>query len=331
MSVRRPNLRLALLVLLLLTAVGTAGYTLLEGWPLFDSLYMTVTTLATVGYGEVHPLDQRGRIFTLLFIMVGVGTTLYILTSMVVYVVEGHLGKSVGRHRMERAIARLSNHFVICGYGRVGQEIALEFRREQVDFVVIDINEASLTQAEQDGYLTIHGSPAADEVLQRARIDAAQGLIVAMDNDAENIYVTLSARVLRPDLYIVSRANQPASESKVKRAGANRVISPYRVGGKQMAMLALRPVSVDFVNTVLQGLNMELVLEDIQVSVSSPLLGLTLDELRRTFIPEGSVLALKRGSRVTLNPQPETVLESGDQLAVIGTPPQLKALERGAS
>lgn len=331
MSVRRPNLRLALLVLLLLTVGGTAGYTLIEGWPLFDSLYMTITTLATVGYGEVHPLDQRGRIFTLLFIMVGVGTTLYILTSMVVYVVEGHLGQSVGRRRMERAIARLSDHFVICGYGRVGQEIAREFSREQVPFVVIDINEASLTQAEHDGYLTIHGSPAADEVLQRAHIDTAQGLIVAMDNDAENIYVTLSARVLRPDLYIVSRANQPASESKVKRAGANRVISPYRVGGKQMAMLALRPVSVDVVNTVLQGLNMELVLEDIEVGAASPFAGLTLDELRRSFIPEGSVLALKRGVKVTLSPQTDMILEAGDQLAVIGTPAQLKALERGAS
>jgi voltage-gated potassium channel len=326
----RVNLRNALLLLLALTILGTAGYMILEGWSLLDALYMTVTTLATVGYGEVHPMHASGRIFTLIFIIVGVGTTLYILSVVVTFVVEGHFGKTVGRRRMERAIARLEGHFIICGYGRVGRQIAHDFRREEVAFVVIDINQTSLGDAERDGHLTITGTPASDEVLQRAGIARARGLIAAMDNDAENIYVTLSARVLRPELFIVSRANQPDSEAKLQRAGANRVISPYRVGGRQMAMLALRPLSVDFVDTVLQGLNMELLLEDIIVKPGSQLVGLALAQVRASFMPEASILALKRGDDLTFNPPMEMVLAEDDQLAVIGTPSQLKALE-GAS
>lgn len=326
----RVNLRNALLLMLFLTIFGTAGYMILEGWSLLDALYLTVTTLATVGYGELHPLHTAGRIFTMIFVIVGVGTALYVFSVVVAFVVEGHFGKRVGRRRMERAITRLEGHFIICGYGRVGRQIAHDFRREGVLFVVIDINQASLDAAAADGHLTLAGTPASDEVLQRAGIERARGLIAAMDNDAENIYVTLSARVLRPGLFIVSRANQPDSEAKLQRAGANRVISPYRVGGRQMALLALRPLSVDFVDTVLQGLNMELLLEDIVVKPGSPLVGLALAEVRASYMPEASILALKRGSELIFNPPMETVLEEDDQLAVIGTPSQLKALE-GAS
>ncbi|HWE60102.1 MAG TPA: potassium channel protein, partial [Chloroflexota bacterium] len=317
-------------LLLGLTICGTAGYMILEGWSLLDALYMTITTLATVGYGEVHPLHTAGRIFTLIFIIIGVGTTFYVLTSLVVFVVEGHFSKTMGRRRMERAIARLADHFIICGYGRVGRQIVHEFSREGTHFVIIDINQTSLADAGADGHLTITGTPAGDDVLQRAGIAKARGLIAAMDNDAENIYVTLSARVLRPDLFILARANQPDSEPKLQRAGANRIISPYRVGGRQMAMLALRPLSVDFVDTVLQGLNMELILEDIGIKAGSTLVGITLAQVRTAYLPEASILALKRGTRVTFNPSMDTLLEEGDQLAVIGTPAQLKALE-GAS
>lgn len=323
----RFNLGIALALFVALLGCGTAGYMILERWSLFDALYMTITTLSTVGYGEVHPLHLAGRVFTACFIVLGVGTTFYILSAVVVFVVEGHFGRTVGRRRMERAIARLEGHFIICGYGRVGRQIVQEFSREGAGFVIIDINQPSLEQAERDGHLTISGMSTTDEVLQRARIETARGLIAAMDSDAENIYVTLSARVLRPDLFIVSRANQPDSEPKLQRAGANRVISPYRVGGRQMAMLALRPLSVDSVDTVLHGLNMDLILEDIAVKQGSPLIGLTLSETCRVYLPEASVLALKRGDRVIFRPQEHLVLVAGDQLAVIGTPAQLAALE----
>jgi voltage-gated potassium channel len=323
----RINLRNVLFLFAGLLLAGTLGYMVTEGWSPFDAFYMTVTTLATEGGGEVAPLSTAGRIFTTFYIIVGVGTTLYILTAVVVFVVEGHLGEEWGRRRMEREIAGLRDHFIICGYGRVGRQIVREFGREGVRLVVIDINQDSLAQARADGQLTISGTPATDDVLQRARIDTARGLIAAMDNDAENIYVTLSARVLQPDLYIVARANQPDSEPKLERAGANRVISPYRVGGRQMALLALRPLSVDLVDTVLQGLNMELILEDIEVKPGSKLIGLTVADLRRTYLPEALILALKRGDQVVLSPQDTLEVAEGDVLAVIGTPGQLRTLE----
>jgi len=323
----RLNLRAAALLALTLLLCGTLGYMMLEGWSAFDALYMTITTLSTVGYGEVHPLHTAGRVFTLIFILLGVGSTFYLLSAVVVFFVEGQLSKSVGRRRMERAIARLTGHFIICGYGRVGRQIAEEFAHESIPFLIIDINQESLDLAEKEGHLTITGSPATDEVLERARISTARGLIAAMDSDAENIYVTLSARVLRPDLFIVSRANQPQSEPKLERAGANRVISPYRVGGRKMAMLALRPFSVDFVDTVLQGLNMEIILEDITLALGSALVGMTLATVRSTYLPEAFILALKRGEQVTFNPPEDTKLETHDQLVVIGAAAQLKALE----
>lgn len=324
---RRINPRNVLLLFAGLLLAGTLGYMATEGWSPFDAFYMTITTLATVGGGEVTPLSTAGRIFTTIYIIVGVGTTLYVLTALVVFVVEGHLGEEWGRRRMERDIAGLRDHFIICGYGRVGREIVREFGREGIRSVVIDINQDSLAQARTDGQLTITGTPATDDVLQRARIDTARGLIAAMDNDAENIYVTLSARVLRPDLYVVARANQPDSEPKLERAGANRVISPYRVGGRQMALLALRPLSVDLVDTVLQGLNMELILEDIEVKPGSTLIGLTVADLRRTYLPEALILALKRGDQVFFSPQDTLEIHRDDVFAVIGTPAQLQVLE----
>ncbi len=323
----RINPRNVLLLFIGLLLTGTIGYMAIEHWSPFDSFYMTITTLATVGGGEAQPLSTAGRAFTAVYIMVGVGTTLYILTTLVVFVLEGHLGKEWGRRRMEREIAGLHNHFIICGYGRVGRQIVQEFSREGVRAIVIDINQDSLAEAQAEGQLTITGTPASDDVLQRARIETARGLIAAMDNDAENIYVTLSARVLRPDLYIVARANQPDSEPKLERAGANRVISPYRVGGRQMAMLALRPLSVDLVDTVLQGLNMELILEDIAIKPGSRLIGLTIADLRRTYLPEALVLALKRDDRVVFSPDDTSQVKEGDLFAVIGTPAQLRILE----
>ena len=323
----RINPRNVLLLFIGLLLTGTIGYMAIERWSPFDSFYMTITTLATVGGGEAHPLSTAGRAFTAVYIMVGVGTTLYILTTLVVFVLEGHLGKEWGRRRMEREIAGLHNHFIICGYGRVGRQIVQEFSREGVRAIVIDINQDSLAEAQADGQLTITGTPASDDVLQRARIETARGLIAAMDNDAENIYVTLSARVLRPDLYIVARANQPDSEPKLERAGANRVISPYRVGGRQMAMLALRPLSVDLVDTVLQGLNMELILEDIAIKPGSRLIGLTVADLRRTYLPEALILALKRDDQVVFSPDDKSQVKEGDLFAVIGTPAQLRILE----
>jgi len=247
-------------------------------------------------------------------------------------VMEGQLGQTVRRRRMERAIERLREHFIICGYGRVGREIVAGFEHEGVPFVLVDVNQQSLDEAAAKGHLVIMGSPASDEVLRRAGIETARGLIAATDNDAENIYVTLATRGLRPDLFVVARANHPDAESKLQRAGADRIISPYSVGGRRMAMLALRPHSVEFVDTVLYstGMGGDLLLEDLQVAEGSPLAGLTVGEVRRR-VPDGNVLAVKKGERMIVNPGAEMPLTGGDVLVAIGTATQLRALEQAAA
>lgn len=325
----RLSLRTALLLFGALIVVGTLGFMLTEGWPPGHALYAAVTTLTTLG--TERPRTDAGMAFTTVYVLVGVGASLYILTSLVIYVAEGHFGRSLGRRRMERAIQKLRGHFIICGYGRVGRQIAAEFGREGVPFVVIDINQDSLAEATAQGHLVIFGSPASDDVLRQARLEAAQGLIVATDNDAENIYVTLSARVLRPDLFIVARANEADAEHKLERAGANRVISPYSVGGRRMAMLALRPLSVEFVDTVLSNPKGDVLLEDVQIKARSPLVGMSLAEAQRRYLPDGSVLAIKSGDNVVLHPDAAFTLACGDTLAVIGTADQLAALEQVSS
>jgi voltage-gated potassium channel len=324
----RPSLRTALLLFAALIAVGTIGYMLTEGWSPGFALYAAVTTLATLGIER--PTTPAGMAFTAVYVLVGVGTAFYVLGALVVFVIEGGLGETVRRRRMERAIERLHGHFIICGYGRVGREIVAEFEHEGVPFVLIDINQQSLDEAAAKGHLTIAGSPASDEVLRRARIETARGLIAATDNDAENIYVTLAARGLRPDLFIVARANYPDAESKLQRAGADRIISPYSVGGRRMAMLALRPHSVEFVDTVLYSAGGDLLLEDLQIAEGSPLAGQAVGDVRRRM-PDVNVLAVRKGTRMILSPAADVLLTPGDVLVAIGTAAQLRALEKATA
>ena len=326
----RPILRTALLLFAALLVVGTVGYMLTEGWSPGQALYTAVTTLATLGIER--PTTPAGEAFTAVYVLVGVGTALYVLGAVVVFVMEGQLGQTVRRRRMESALERLQGHFIICGYGRVGREIVAEFEHEGTPFVLVDVNQQSLDEAAAKGHLVLTGSPTSDEVLHRARIETARGLIAATDNDAENIYVTLAARGLRPDLFIVARANYADAESKLQRAGADRIISPYSVGGRRMAMLALRPHSVEFVDTVLYstGMGGDLLLEDLQVAEGSPLAGLTVGEVRRRM-PDVNVLAVKKGARMILNPGAEIPLSGGDVLVAIGTATQLRALEQATA
>lgn len=325
----RLNLRVALALFALLMGIGTGGYMLTEGWSPGRAFYAAVTTLTTLGLER--PTTPAGMAFTVVFVLGGVGTSFYILSSLVIYVAEGQLSQRMRRRHMEREIARLHGHYIICGYGRVGRQIVAAFAGEGVSFVLIDINQASLAAAEAQGHLVIQGSPATDEVLRQARLETARGLIAATDNDAENIYVTLAARSLRPDLFIVARANHPNAEDKLQRAGADRVISPYGLGGMRMAMLALRPLSVEFVDTVLRNKRGDVLLEDVQIRPGSALVGLTLAEARRRYMPEVTVLVLQTGERVIVTPGPEATLAAGDALAVIGTATQLAVLEQAAS
>lgn len=307
-------------------AVATFGYVALEGWRIFDALYMTVTTVTTVGGGEPRPLDAAGKWWTIAVVGVGFSILTYTVIALVGYVVEGHLGANVDARRMRRRVARMTEHFVLCGYGRVGREIATEFAQERIDFVVVDSNEDSLRRAAAEGLTVMHGDAANVETLKAARIDRARGLITAVDNDADNIYVTLSARVLRPDLFIVARANAVDAEPKLRLAGANRVVSPYTIGGRRLASLAMRPIAVEFVDTVLSAANGQLLLEDVAIAAGSGWIGKTLGAL----VPEPGeaiVLALKRHGTMIFRPALAMTLAAGDELVAAGPPAAIRELE----
>jgi voltage-gated potassium channel len=316
-----------IIALAVIIVTGTVGYLLIEGWSFLDSLFMTITTITTVGYDEVHPLSDGGRIFTSLLIVGGVGGALYTLTAIVAYVVEGEFGTTIGRRQMKNKIGKLKEHFIICGYGRVGQEIANVFIEEQVPFVVIDNNHDKIVQADEGNRLYLFADATNDEVLKEAGIESARGLVVAVDGDAESTYITLSARQLNPDLFIEARSSSNEAETKLKKAGANRIISPNSIGARRMAMLALRPSVVDFIDTVIYRRGRELQMENISVQEGSSLAGLDVEKARRHT--KATILAINRKSgELVANPSAEEKLAVGDILIAMGTSQQLTSLEK---
>ncbi|MHC1635805.1 MAG: potassium channel family protein [Candidatus Methanospirareceae archaeon] len=312
-----------------LTFAGTLGYTLIEGWTVSDALYMTVITLSTVGYKEVHPLSTEGRIFSIALIVSGIGIMFYTLTTIAEYFIEGGMEGVFWRQRMKNKISRLRNHFIICGYGRMGQEVAHIFTQNNIPFVIIDSDEYAIMQAKEDGYLCIMGNASNDDILREAGINYARGLIATTGNDADNIFIVLSARVLNPNLFIVARACTEDAEEKLKHAGADRVIFPLRLGGRRMAMLALRPLVVDFIDTMLhrRGDELGLELEDIQITQNSPLVKKTVKEVEK-YTGGAIILAIrKEDGRFIAKPDDDTMVESGDILVIMGTRDQLKTIE----
>jgi voltage-gated potassium channel len=318
------------LVIGLLLVSGTVGYVLIEGWTVLEALYMTITTLATVGFGEIHPLSPRGRIFTIGLIIFGVGGVLYVLTTMMQFVFEGHLGRNLERRRMQRKIDGLRNHFLMCGFGRVGRQVARDFRGSGVPFVIIDINQPSLDAALEEGYLCVRGDATADDTLRRAGIDRARGLVTCVQSDADNIFVTLSARALRADLFIVARGNNDDAAPKLRRAGADRVVSPYSIGGRQMALLAVRPAAVEFVDHVLGRTDVDLLLEDVTLQPGSALVGRTVRQVGQEVAPGVQILAIRRDAQLITQPPDDMDLHIGDELVAFGTSSQLQALERAS-
>jgi voltage-gated potassium channel len=316
-----------LLALALTLLVGTTGYVLIEGWAWDDALYMVVTTVATVGFGEVHPLSPAGRLFTMLLIFVGVGSLFYAFGAIMSYVFEGHLLHQLEARRMESRLQHITDHFVLCGYGRVGRQVAHELLREGIALVIIDVNPESLDDAFRDGHLVVHGNAANDDVLREAGLDRARGLVAAVAEDADNIFVTLSAHALRPELAIVARANRQDAVRKLHLAGASHVVSPYTMAGRQMAMLAVRPTAVDFVETLLRGAGGDLLIEDIVVGADSPLVDTSVAEVRQRFLETATLLAIRRGSRVLAPLSDDLVIGAGDALAVTGTEVQLRSVE----
>ncbi len=239
--------RLVAILITTVAIVGTIGYVVIEGWTLWDAFYMTIITITTVGYGEVHPLTQAGRAFTVLIILSGVGSFFYAFTLFMALLAEGDLVERLDRRRRTRMLDELKDHFILCGFGRMGGIIAREFSRQQVRFVIIERDPERMQAAMEQGFLAVEADASSEEVLRRVRIERARGFVAAVSTDAENVYAVLSARLLRPDLFIIGRAETDDARTKLLRAGADRVISPYQIGGLQLAQTALRPAVVDFV------------------------------------------------------------------------------------
>ena len=325
---RGPGLAGALLVAVL--AGGTAGYMLIEGWNLWDAFYMTVTTVATVGYGEIHPLSPRGRMFTVALIFGGVGTALYTVTLLATLIVEGGLHRRLEQRRAARMLEQIKDHFIVCGYGRIGSIIAAELHQQGVPVAVIERDPERVRQAIDRGWLAIEADASREEVLAQAGIHRARGLITAVGTDAENVFTVLTARVMRPDLFIIARVESDDAEHKLRRAGADRVISPYQIGATQMVQTALRPAVVEFFHLATSSERLDLSMEQVHIRDDSPLANRTIVDagIRQKF--GVIVVGIKRaGGGMDFNPAPEAVMRPGDELVVLGRTESVKALENG--
>ena len=319
------RLRLALAMLAGVFVVGTIGYVIL-GFSVLDAVYQTVTTVATVGFREVQPLDDVGKIFTIVLILVGVGTALYTFSVVLETLFEGHLRALFGRRRMERQIETMRGQVIVCGWGRVGRAIADELTAAGADLVVIDLDPARVAEA---AVPAVVGDATEDRVLEAAGLLRARALVAALDSDAGNLFVTVSARSLRPDLFIVARARVEESEEKLRRAGADRVVNPQSIGGARIAAFVLQPHVTEFLDVVMHDRGLEFRLEEVLVPPASSAAGKSIRDAQLRDRTGALVLALREedGSFNT-NPSPDTTIRAGHILIAIGTPTELDALER---
>jgi len=323
----RKKLFLALALIIIVIAFGTAGYQLIEGWNFLDALYMTIITLTTVGYREVHELSSRGMIFTIVLLMVGVGTFLYALSAGAKIILEGELQELFGRKRLEKKIKELKGHYIVCGYGRMGKIICRELKAKNVPFVAIERNGDFLNNR-LDDFLGILGDATNDDILREAGIERAKGLISVLPNDALNLYVVLSARELNPDLHIVARAGEEGSENKLLRAGADKVVSPYHIGGLRIAHTILRPAVVDFIEFATKTGNIELQMEEVTIPEGSSMADKSLDQCGIGRELGIIIVGIKRHTgEMRFNPTSRSTIKAGDTLIALGEISKLKVLE----
>ncbi len=321
-----------LILILIPTALmigGTAGYYLLDDrYTLLDALYMTVVTLTTVGYEEVHPLTPSGRIFTIVLLLVGVLTFFYAVTELVRVVINGEVQQVLGRRRMERSLAKLKDHMIICGYGRMGRHVCQEFSRRGLPFVVIDRRAELLHDFDLAHGIALEGDATSDAVLRHAGVERARALVTVAASDADNLFITLSARLLNDKLFIVARAEGELAEEKLRRAGANRVVTPYAIGGAKVAMAVLRPTVVDFIELATGAEQLDLQIEETRIHSGSKLAGLTLHAsgLRQEY--GIIVVAIKDAQgHLIANPPHDAVIRPGDTLIALGARQSLDRVE----
>jgi len=320
-----PRLAIAAFGLILLG--GTLGYMLIEGWSAWDGLYMTVTTVATVGFREVHPLSRSGEAFTLLLIVTGVGTAFYTVTLLANLIVAGGWQRHFDERRLKRMLEHLRDHFIVCGYGRIGSLIVEELHRQGVPFVVVERDPERVAKIRERGWAAVDADASHEDVLVRVGIHRARGLIAAVGTDAENVYAVLTARVVRPDLFIIARVESDDAEHKLRRAGADRVISPYHIGASHMAQSALRPAVVDFVQLATSSGHLDLSMEQVRIQERSGLIGQTIMDagIRQKY--GVIVVAIRRADgTMDFNPSPDSTIRTGDEMVVLGRPQSVKAL-----
>jgi len=323
------HLKISIAILLLLVSAGTAGYMVIEGWEFLDALYMTVITLGTVGFKEIHDLGAAGKIFTICLIIFGVSVLGYIVGSLAQIMFEGQIQRIIGRKKVERKIEALRDHYIICGFGRIGALICREFAAKPIPFLVIEKHPEVHEKLHQEEYLHIRGDATEDETLLRAGIKRAKGLISVVTSDTENVYITLTARGLNPDLFILARSGEEGSEIKLKRAGANKVVSPYLIGGSRMAQAILRPNVVDFIEIATGREHLDLQMEEIQIPEKSAFIGENL--ITSGFRKETGVIIVgikKATGKMVFNPNPHTQIETLDTLIVLGEPGAIATLEQ---
>ncbi len=317
----------AVLSLVGITLVSTLGLAYFEGWSLFNSLWVTIISLTTTGFGDIVPQTMAGRAFLLLVLLVGVGVVAYSLGAIINILVETQISRMMEHNKMIKTINKLENHIIVCGAGRVGSHVAEILRAERVPYVLIDMNEELIIHMQEEGHLAMIGDATQDEVLLAAGMDKAQGVVCALSEDAYNVFIALTARAFSPNMKIVARAERPETIEKMRRAGANKVISPAQIGGYQMAMSMLKPATVDLVDTLFTSQNLQIQLEEVAITENSRI---ARKEIRQVFDRRHTnviIVSIIRGEQVILNPRGTDIMVPGDTLVIIGDRSDLEKME----
>jgi len=323
------RLLISLFLLCLIIACGTLGYYHFEDMEMFESFYMTLITISTVGFGEIKPLSPAGRVLTIFIIISGISLLTYTLGQIATVFIEGELRKILGRKKLERTISKLKNHFIICGYGRIGETIARELLENNMPMVIIEQDQEMIEHLDASGFLYLAKDATNEDALLAAGLMRAKGLVTAVSSDADNVFIALTARGINPDIFILSRASDPANESKLLRAGASRVVSPYVIGGRRMAEILHKPTVVDFIDQAMMSSQLGLRMEEAVIGTNSALVGLSLidSRIRQNF--GVIVVAIKQATgKMVFNPSADQVLNNGDVIVVIGKRDDLRRLTK---
>ena len=321
------KLRYSLLMLTGIIAFGTCGYYFVEQMPLFESFYMTIITLSTVGFSEVIPLSQAGRTITVIIIILGISVGAYTVGILVRALVEGELLKIFGRRKVQKQISELKNHFIICGFGRIGRIVCSELNDDKIDFVIIEQDPTVIEHIEALKYLYLEMDATTEEALMKAGIMKAKGIVTAVNSDANNVFITMTAKSLRSDVFVLARASEEQNEAKLFRAGATRVVSPYVIGGRRIAQMLKKPTVVDFIDCAMMGSHLGLMMEEAKIGENSSLIGKNLIDSRLRQDYGVIIVAIKKLSGdMVFNPVPSEMLEAGDVIVVIGIKEDLRRM-----